>query len=80
MEGMPTEDDATNQVGNQQKNLVSPKSQPVNDELHLEVELKNEENAHSNSKISTHERDGEPLDRDVHNDSDAERPNMETRT
>ena len=37
-------------------------------------------NAHSDSKISTHERDVELPDRDVHSDSDAERPNMETKT
>ena len=42
--------------------------------------MQNEENAHSNSKISTHERDVELPDRDVHSDSDVERPNMEART
>ena len=51
----------------------------MNGKLHLEVELQNEENVHSNSKISTHEIDGELPNRDVHNDSEAERPNIETR-
>ena len=52
----------------------------MNAELHSNVKLQNKGNAHSDSKISTHERDVELPDRDVHSDSDAERPNMETRT
>ena len=52
----------------------------MNPRLHSDAKLQNEGNAHSNSKISTHERVGELLDRDVHSDSDVERPNMETRT
>ena len=52
----------------------------MNAKLHLEAELENEENAHSDSKISTHERDVELPKRDVNNDSKDERPNMETRT
>ena len=51
----------------------------MNVELHSNVELQNVRNAHSNSEISTHERDEELPDRDVHSDSDAERTNMETR-
>ena len=52
----------------------------MNAKLYLEVELQNEENVHSNSEISMHERDVELPDRDVHSDSDAKRPNMEKRT
>ena len=37
-------------------------------------------NVHSNSEISTHGRDDELPERDVHNDFEVERPNMETRT
>ena len=51
----------------------------MNVKLHLEVKLQNEDNAHSDFEISTHERDVELPERDVHNDSEAERPNMETR-
>ena len=47
--------------------------------MHLDAELQNEENAHSNSEVSTHERDVELPERDIHSDSVAERPNMETR-
>ena len=47
--------------------------------MHLDAKLKNEGNAHSDSEISTHERDVDIPNRDVHSDSDAERPNMETR-
>ena len=73
-EGMPVAEEAANQVGNQQQVLVSAESQPVN------AELQNEGNAHSDSKISTHERDTELPERDVHSESDAERPKIETRT
>ena len=45
----------------------------MNVELHSNVELQNEGNAHSNSKISRHERD-------VHSDFDVERPNTKTWT
>ena len=38
-EEMPNEEDATNQIGNQQKNLVSAESQPVNVELHSNAKL-----------------------------------------
>ena len=38
-EGMSYEGDSANQNGNQQKNLVSTKSQPVNAELHSNTEL-----------------------------------------
>ena len=51
----------------------------MNVELHSEVKLQNKENAHSNFEISTHERDAKLPKRDVHSDSKAERPNMETR-
>ena len=52
----------------------------MNVELQSEVEFQNEENAHFDSKISTHERDAKLPTRDVHNDPDAQRPNIETRT
>ena len=60
---MPVEEDVANQVGNQQQVLVTVKSHPVNlksnsrTELHSNVELQNEDEAHSNSEISVHERD-----------------------
>ena len=43
------------------------------------LSYKNEEDAHSDSKINTHERDAEILDRDVHSDFEAKRKNVETR-
>ena len=52
----------------------------MNVEQHWEAELQNEENAHSDSETSTHERCEELPDRDVHNDSESKRANMETRT
>ena len=48
-------------------------------ELHLGVELQNEETAHSNSKVSVHERDAEILDKNIHSEFDAKRQNEETR-
>ena len=52
----------------------------MNVELHSNVELQNDGNVHCDFEIHTHERDEELPDRDVHSDSDAERPNIETRT
>ena len=43
--------------------------------LHSGDELQNEVEAHSDSKISVHERDVELVDRDVHSDLEVERPN-----
>ena len=40
---------------------VSAESQPVNVELHSDVELQNQGNAHFDSEISIHERDVELL-------------------
>ena len=77
---MPAEEEVVNQVRNQQQVSISIKSQLVNVEFHSDIKLQNEGNTHSNSEISTHERDVELPDRDVHSDFDAERPNMETRT
>ena len=51
----------------------------MNVELHSNTKLQNEVNAHSDNKISTHKRDVELPDRDVHDDFDAKRLNMETR-
>ena len=48
-------------------------------ELHLDVELQNEVNAHSDSEISVHERDVEQPDRDAHSDFKAKRQTKETR-
>ena len=53
---------------------VSTESQPTN------AELQNEGNAHFDFEISTHERDVELPDKDVHSESNVERPNMEVRT
>ena len=52
----------------------------MNVKLHSDAELQNEGNAHSDYEISAHERDVELPNRDVHSDSNAERPNIETRT
>ena len=71
---MSDEEKVANRIGNQQQVSLSAKSQPMN------VKLWNEGNGHFDSKINTHERDVELPDRDVHSDSDAERPNTETRT
>ena len=79
-EGMPTKEEVANPIVNQQQVSISAKSQLVNIELHLDAELQNEENAQSDSEISTHERDNELLERYVCSDFDAERPNMETMT
>ena len=84
-EGMPTEENATNQVTNQQQVLVTVQSCTMNVklhsgiELHSGVELQNEVEAHSDSEISVHERDVELPDRNVHSDSEVERPSEETR-
>ena len=51
-----------------------------NVKLHSNVELQNEENAHFDSEISTHERDSKTLDRDVQSDTKAKRQNIVTRT
>ena len=82
---MLAEEEATNQVENQQQVLVTTESQLVNTKLnlgtklHSNAKLQNEEIAHSDSKVSVHERDAKLPDRDVHSDSKAERKNEETR-
>lgn len=38
-EGMPTEEEAANQIGNQQQVSVSTESQPMNAELHSNAKL-----------------------------------------
>ena len=82
---MPTEEDIVNQVINQEQVSVSAKSHPVNVELHLgtelhsDVELQNEVNAHYDYEVGVYERNAEILDRDAHSDSKAERQNGETR-
>ena len=52
----------------------------MNVKLHSNAKLHNVGNAHSDYEISTHERDEELPTRDVHSDSDAEKPNIEART
>ena len=47
--------------------------------MHLDSELQNIENAHSNSKNRKHEENEELPDGDMHGNLDAERNNMETR-
>ena len=76
---MLVDEEAANPIANQQQASVSFESQPMNVELHSEDELQNEENVHSDSEVSTHGRDAELPKRDVHNDSEDEQPNMETR-
>ena len=76
-EGMYAEEEAANQVEIQQQVSVSAESQLVNvklnlgTKLHSDAELKNEENAHSNSKFSTHDRDVELPKRNMHSYSKA---------
>ena len=76
---MPAKEEAANQVENQQQVLVPIESQPVNVKLHSKVELQNEENAHSDYEINTHETNVELPERNMHSDSKVERPNMEIR-
>ena len=64
---MPNEEEVVNQVDVQQVS-VSAESHPMNVELHLEAELLNEEDAHSEPKISTHNRDEELPDGEVQSD------------
>ena len=52
----------------------------MNVELHSEVKLQNEEDAHSESEISTHDRDIELPNREVQSDPEPESSNMEIRT
>ena len=47
--------------------------------MYLDAKLENEENAHFDFEISTHDRDVELPERDVHSDSKAKRPNIEAR-
>ena len=54
-EGMPNEGDNTNQNGNQKQTSVSTESQIVNVELHLDAELQNAGNAHSDFENSMKE-------------------------
>ena len=51
----------------------------MNAKLHSYAKPQNVRNAHSNTKNSSHERDGDLSDIDVPSDSDVERPNIETR-
>ena len=44
----------------------------MNVNLHLDAKLQNVRNAHSDSEVSTHERDEELPNRDVHSDFDGE--------
>ena len=77
---MPTKEEATNTIANQQQVSVSINSQLVNVELHLDVKLQNEEDANFDSKVGTHGRDAELPKRDVHGEFEVQRPNMEIRT
>ena len=52
----------------------------MNVELHLDAKLQNEENAHSDFEVSTHDRGVELVERNMHSDSKSERPSVETRT
>ena len=47
--------------------------------FHLDVNLYNDRVAHSNSKVSVHERNAEIPKRDIHSDSDAKGQNEEIR-
>ena len=83
---MPTEEEATNQVGNQNQVSVTSEWHPMNAELHSgtklhsDVELQNEEITHYNSEVSIHEINVEIPDRDVHSDTEDKRQTKETRT
>ena len=52
----------------------------MNVELYSDAELQNKENVNFDFEVNTHGRDVELPKRDVHNDSEGKRPNMETRT
>ena len=70
---MPNEGEVANQNVNQQQTSISVESQIVN------AESQNAGNAHSNSKNNTHEGNEELCDGDMHEDSNGERNDMETR-
>ena len=78
---MPNDGEVATQNDIQQQNPVSAKSQTVNVELqtHSEAELHNTENAHSDSENFQHERSEELPNESMHEDSDSERNNMQTR-
>lgn len=59
---------------------MSAESHPVNAELHLEAELENEESAHSEPEISTHNNNEGLPDEDMQSEPEPESSNMETRT
>ena len=65
---MPNEEETFNQVNVQQQVSVSVESHLVNAELHSQAELQNEENAHSEPEISTHDSDEELPDGGVQSD------------
>ena len=79
---MSTKEDHANQATNQQQVLVTVELHNMNvklhfgTELHLDAKLQNEVDAHSNSKISVHERDA---NEDVHSDFKINITNEETR-
>ena len=83
---MPTKEDATNQVKNQQQVSITTESQFVNlklhsrTKLHSGAKLQNEENAHLHSEISTHGRDAKTPNIDAHSDTKAERQSVRSRT
>ena len=52
----------------------------MNVKLHSNVKLQNEENKHSDFEVSTYDRDTKLPERNIHSDSEVERPNVETRT
>ena len=78
---MPNDGEVATQNNNQQQNPISVESQIVNAKLqkHSEVKLQNTENAHSDSKNCQHEGNEEVLDENMHEDSDFERNDMQTR-
>ena len=84
-EGMSIDEDVVNQVATQQQVLVTAKSHTMNVKLHLGtklhsgVKLQTEVEAHSNSKISIHERNVELPNQDAHSDYKTERSSEETR-
>ena len=84
-ESIPTKKDVRNQVADQQQVLVTTKSHTMNVDLYLGIvlhlggDIQNEVEAHSNSKVSVHEKDDEILERDVHSNVEDERQNEETR-
>ena len=79
---MHNDDEIATQNDYQQQNIVSVESQTVNAELqmHSDAKLQNADNARLDLEDNTYEENEEFSDGEMHDNLDAERNNMETRT